>query len=338
MPREEMPGFIRVHHEWTSDERWNAVASRLGRRGERSRVPPGLYALGSPGEESPVIVTASYRLTFDLLRRDLAGIDGWILVLDTRGLDVGSAVAAGRFATDELCKRVLSARLSDVVLHRRLLLPMRSASAVDRQDVERATGFQVLHGPDRSTDVKRFLAGEPVPDRPFTVRDALVLTPAELGRALAWFPGFAFAALLFAGLGPDGVQLDRAFAGSWPLLVLGLALAAGASVLAPLLSAALPFVPLWTAGLAAGLAVDGALLEAAHLAARMDRWLHAACWLFFPCAGAWVASRFRRAMPVPAGGGAARPGRPPAVLVAAAALIALLVLAALVLSKSTRGG
>ena len=100
-----MPGFIRVGHEWTSDVWWSALRCRLGRFGQHSRVAPGLYALGRPDSGSAVFVTASYRLSFDLLRRDLWGVDGWILVLDTHGLGVGSAAASGLFGTDELVTR-----------------------------------------------------------------------------------------------------------------------------------------------------------------------------------------------------------------------------------------
>jgi hypothetical protein len=335
MPQEERPAFIRVTHSWTSEEWRSALRCLLGRFGERSRVPPGLYALGSPGQDSPVLVTASYRLTFDLLRRDLDGVDCWILVLDTRGLDVGSAVAAGRFATEELVTRALTSRLQKVVRHRSLMLPMRAAEAVDPRAVERSTGFQVRPGPERSADVRRFLDGQPVPARGFGVRDALALTPAQIGWSLLRFPAFAFAALLFAGLGPGGVRLDRAFAGSWPLLLIGLVVMVGASALAPVLHAAVRAVPLWAAGLAAGLAGSAALLEGAGLASRMDPYLQAGCWLFFPVAGAWMAARFRLAMPGP---DSARGGRPSPVLPAGAVLIAILVLTALVLSKATRWG
>ena len=108
----EMPGFVRVDHLWTADEWRSAVLCRLGRFGAHSRVVPGLYALGRPGDTSPVLVTASYRLSFDLLRRDLRTQDCWILVLDTKGLGVGSASAAGTFGTDELVTRIAASRLS----------------------------------------------------------------------------------------------------------------------------------------------------------------------------------------------------------------------------------
>ena len=51
-------------------------------------VTPGIYGIGKPDANSPVLVTANYRLTFDALRKELSGISAWILVLDTRGVNV----------------------------------------------------------------------------------------------------------------------------------------------------------------------------------------------------------------------------------------------------------
>ena len=52
------------------------------------RVKPGIYRIGNPTEESPVFASANYTLSFDALRGSLAGIDGFILVLDTKGINV----------------------------------------------------------------------------------------------------------------------------------------------------------------------------------------------------------------------------------------------------------
>ena len=335
-----MPGFIRVGHQWSGDEWWSAVLCRLGRFGAHSRVPPGLYALGSPGSGSVVLVTSSYRLSFDLLRRHLKGLDCWILVLDTKGLGVGSAAAAGLFDTDELVTRVNASRVARVVGHRTLILPPRGASVVDAGLVARNTGFEVRFGPRRAADLVRSL---PVsrPDDPLEpealpgVLDTLALTPAELGRALMLFPGFAFAVLLYAGLGPGGVSVDRAFAGAWPLLLLGCASVVCGSLVAPVLSALFPRSPLWVAGGAAGLAATAALLRAARFDNGMGTFLAAACWMFFPVASAWLAARFARAMPD--SGLRSAEGQSP-VLAAAAALIALLTLAALVAAKTAQWG
>ena len=329
-----MPGFIRVGHQWTADVWWSALRCRLGRFDTHSRVAPGLYALGRPDGVSPVLVTASYRLSFDLLRRDLEGINCWILVLDTRGLGVGSAAASGLFGTDELVTRVTTSRLARAVSHRTLILPGRVSLLVDGGIVARSTGFEVRIGPGRTSDIPIFLTNQsPNENAGFSVLDALTLTPVEVGRSLMRYPGFAFAALIFAGLGPGGVTLDRAFTGSWPLLVLGAAAVICGSLFSPVLRALVPRIPLWVDGGVLGVAATAALLEGARLVSGMDRFLAAACWMFFPTAAAFMAAQFVQALPDT--GRPSGAGKSP-LLVALAAGIGVLVVAALVVSKLTQ--
>lgn len=64
------------------------ILARWGVRRMGHRVEPGLYSLGNPTPTSPVFVTANYTLSFDALRSSLKGIDGYILVLDTKGVNV----------------------------------------------------------------------------------------------------------------------------------------------------------------------------------------------------------------------------------------------------------
>jgi hypothetical protein len=340
MPHEETPGFIRVTHDWTADERWSQVLGLLGRFGARTRVPPGLYALGTPSDDSPVIATASYRLTFDALRRDLAELSCWILVLDTRGLDVGSAAAAGRFGTDELAGGILSSRLAQIVRHRRIFLPLRAAEAVDVDGVARATGFHALIGPELARDFPRQLRSRDVPSVPagrpgLAMSEVLAAAPAQIGRSLKGWTGFAFAGLVYAGLGPGGVNLQRALSGGWPLLLLGLAGVLCGSFFGPILYAAFPFVPLWVGGGCAGIAAAAILLQGAGLAAAMDPFLAAGFWLLLPGAGAFLAGRFVQAMPAePARRAAASARLPVAIAVAVAALSA----GALALSKVAQWG
>ncbi|MBT8353726.1 MAG: hypothetical protein KJO60_04325 [Desulfofustis sp.] len=61
------------------------------------KVNPGLYCVGTPSEDSPVLVTANYKLSFDTLRFNLQGEDLWILVVDTRGINVWCAAGRGHF-------------------------------------------------------------------------------------------------------------------------------------------------------------------------------------------------------------------------------------------------
>jgi hypothetical protein len=70
----------------------------------RYRVDPGLYAVGQPTPDSPVLVFANYKMSFDGLRSQLAGVDAWVLVLDTQGVNVWCAAGKGTFGTKWLSK------------------------------------------------------------------------------------------------------------------------------------------------------------------------------------------------------------------------------------------
>ncbi|MCP4566261.1 MAG: acetyl-CoA synthase subunit gamma, partial [FCB group bacterium] len=93
-------------------------------------ISPGLYAVGSPSDKSPVFVTANFKLSFDHLRSELTGINGWILVLDTKGINVWCAAGKGTFGTDELVHRIRETQLEKVISHRRLILPQLGAPGV----------------------------------------------------------------------------------------------------------------------------------------------------------------------------------------------------------------
>jgi hypothetical protein len=86
-------------------ERWDHFLARWGYDRMGHRVEPGLYALDEPGNDSPVLVTGNYTLSFDALRSAMADMDCFILVLDTKGINVWCAAGKGTFGTDELVER-----------------------------------------------------------------------------------------------------------------------------------------------------------------------------------------------------------------------------------------
>ena len=100
-----------VSSDLTPADRWGAVKARWGVGRMQFTVDPGLYALGNPNEESPVLATANYKMSFDALRRALPGLEAWILVLDTRGINVWCAAGKGTFGTEELVGRIQSSGL-----------------------------------------------------------------------------------------------------------------------------------------------------------------------------------------------------------------------------------
>jgi CO dehydrogenase/acetyl-CoA synthase gamma subunit (corrinoid Fe-S protein) len=75
---------------------------RWGIGRDNCKVDPGLYAIGKPDSTSPVLVSANYKLTFDTVRKNLNAFDCWLLILDTKGVNVWCAAGKGTFSTDEL--------------------------------------------------------------------------------------------------------------------------------------------------------------------------------------------------------------------------------------------
>jgi hypothetical protein len=170
-----------------------------------------LYAIGAPTSDSPVLVTANYKLTFDRLRQALPGIDAWILVLNTRGVNVWCAAAKGTFGTDELVKKIRSTRLAGVVRHATVILPQLGAPGVAAHEVTRQTGFSVVYGPIRAADIPDFLRRgmqcAPAMRRvTFPLADRLAVVPVELMRRLGPALGVWLFFLLLAVLRHGGLD------------------------------------------------------------------------------------------------------------------------------------
>ena len=131
-------------------DRWGTYKARWGIGRMNYKVDPGLYALGSPDDQSPVLVTANYKMSFDKLREALPGRDAWILVLDTRGINVWCAAGKGTFGTKELVGRIGSSGLAHIVSHRELILPQLAGPGVSAHLVKKSSGFKVIYGPIRA--------------------------------------------------------------------------------------------------------------------------------------------------------------------------------------------
>ena len=154
-------------------------------------IPPGLYALGQPDRNSPVLVSANYKMSFDCLRKALKGLHAWILVLDTHGINVWCAAGKGTFGTEELVKRIRQEHLADVVDHRTVIVPQLGASGVAGHTVRTQSGFRVQFGPIRAQDLPLYFAqaGEAslaMRQVRFGLRERLALVPVELVGAAPW--------------------------------------------------------------------------------------------------------------------------------------------------------
>jgi len=188
----------------TRADRWDHVLARWGVHRMGHRVEPGLYRIGNPTADSPVFASANYTLSFDALRSALAGIDCYILVLDTNGVNVWCAAGKGTFGTAELVHRIESTGLSGIVQHRRIIVPQLGAPGISWPEVLRKSGFAVEYGPVRARDLPEYLkthtASAAMRRVEFPLADRLVLTPVEFVHIA--LPTFIVAIALWFLAGP----------------------------------------------------------------------------------------------------------------------------------------
>lgn len=257
----------KVSAQLSRSDKWRGLKSTWSIGRMKYTVAPGLYAVGSPDADSCVFVTANYKLSFDSLRRELSGLNAWIMVLDTKGINVWCAAGKGTFGTQEVLDRIERTRLADIVSHRRLIVPQLGASGVAAHAVRQGSGFSVTYGPVRARDIRAFLdagmVATPTMRRVrFGMRDRLRLVPTELVGSIRYL--IVAAAVLFVLAG-----IDRWGYSSAAVLSVGSRSAANL-VLADLAGvlvgpAFLPWLPSRSfsfKGLAAGLAVFGISLLA----------------------------------------------------------------------------
>jgi len=227
-------------------------------------VNPGLYALGSPTSESDVFVTANYKLSFDKLRSALPGINAWILVLNTNGINVWCAAGKRTFSTAELVKKIESSRLSEMVSHKRLILPQLGAPEIAAHEIKKQTGFKVVYGPIRSTGIPAFIESgcqtTPVmriKDFPLSERAALI--PMELIPALKYLAIILPVIFILGEFFGTGSFLENAVINS----LFGIIMIIGGLVAGTIITpAALPWLPgkaFSFKAMAAGLVTSGVI-------------------------------------------------------------------------------
>jgi acetyl-CoA decarbonylase/synthase complex subunit gamma len=262
-------------------------------------IDPGLYALGNPDSQSPVLVTANYKMSFDRLRGTLPGRNLWILVLDTKGINVWCASGKGTFGTNELVSRIESSGLSKVVSHRELILPQLSGPGVAAHHVKKLSGFKVIYGPIRAKDLPTFLDGglKATPEmrvKTFTTWERIALIPIELVQALRAGVVIILILFLLSFLGKLGEGWTNALShGLFSGVAILSAILAGA-VLTPVLLPWLPGRAFSLKGLSLGLL--GAIIL---IAFRWDDWititgrLEIIAWLLLiPALSAYLAMNF----------------------------------------------
>lgn len=288
---------LKISTDLTPDDYWGMIKCRISAFRTHYKIAPGLYAVGEPTKDSEIFATANYKMSFDIMRRELKGLHAWILVLDTKGINVWCAAGKGTFGTDELVKRISEAKLDTIVSHHRLILPQLGAVGVSAGEVKKKTGFLISFGPIQAADISAYIRAEYKKTKEmstirFSMIDRLILTPMEIKPFMNKFPWFAVGVLLFFGLEPSGIIFKQAWFGAQPMLLFCLASIIAGALFTPLL---LPFIPFrsfaikgWIMGVLVmfvAMSVFGGLLQKSTL-------LLIAAWIFFPALSSYIALQF----------------------------------------------
>ena len=239
----------RVKTALTAADKIGSFKARWGVGRMNYAIAPGLYAVGNPTPEAPVLVSANYKLSFDSLRKELGGLDLWILVINTQGINVWCAAGKGTFGTAEIMRMVAKTKLTALVSHRKLILPQLGAPGVAAHLTKVESGFRVIYGPVRAGDLPTFLKNnckaEPeMRHTTFTLADRLVLTPVEILAVLIPLAGLALLLFLLSSsallISTGQYSLPEAFNRTVFILLPFVAAALAGTILVPAL---LPYIP-----------------------------------------------------------------------------------------------
>jgi len=120
-------------------------------------VEPGLKVFGTPDDNSPVMFTTNFALTYYTVATDLesAKVNTYLLVIDTEGIAVDSAVAGRKLTAEKVADSLKASGVENKVKHRKLLIPGKAARISG--EIEELSGWQILVGPRDSSDIPKFL-------------------------------------------------------------------------------------------------------------------------------------------------------------------------------------
>ncbi|MFQ6673828.1 MAG: HgcAB-like fusion protein [Fidelibacterota bacterium] len=155
----------------------------------------GLTAIGNPGRDAPVLLTGNFHLTVQRVKRAVRELDLYLLVANSRGVNVWCAATGGLFTNHDVISVLKTSGIEELVDHRRFILPQLAATGIERKTVREKTGWRGIWGPVEARDIPGFLErnGTKTPD----MREVDFPLVRRFEMAVAWaFPISAVLGLL----------------------------------------------------------------------------------------------------------------------------------------------
>jgi acetyl-CoA decarbonylase/synthase complex subunit gamma len=122
------------------------------------QVQPGVYEINDPQEDSPIMVTTNFSITYFSVANEIdgSGSPGWLLVADAEGMSVLTAWAAGKFDAERIAKSVKTTGIEDKVTHRKLIIPGHVSVLLGELE-EELPGWEILVGPREAVNLPGYL-------------------------------------------------------------------------------------------------------------------------------------------------------------------------------------
>jgi len=119
---------------------------------------PGIYEINNPNENSPVLITTNFSLTYFIISGEIEGskVPSYLLIMDTEGLSVMTAWAAGKFVADLIAQFVKKSGIESKIKHRKLVIPGYSASESGGLEEDLA-GWEIMVGPREGSHIPAYL-------------------------------------------------------------------------------------------------------------------------------------------------------------------------------------
>jgi len=120
-------------------------------------VEAGVFNYGNPDDSSPVLLTTNFALTYYTVASDIEGakLGCYLVVVDSEGLSVESAVAGRKMTADTVAEALVSFEVGDLVKHRHLIIPGRAARLSG--EIQETSGWTVSVGPLDSSGAAKFI-------------------------------------------------------------------------------------------------------------------------------------------------------------------------------------
>ncbi|MEM2999406.1 MAG: acetyl-CoA decarbonylase/synthase complex subunit gamma [Candidatus Bathyarchaeia archaeon] len=120
-------------------------------------VEPGLKVFGAPDENSPVLFTTNFALTYYTVASDIENskLNAYLIVVDTEGSAVDSGVAGRKLTAEKVADAIKATGIEQKVKHRKLIIPGK-ASRISGE-IEELTGWKVQVGPRDSSEIPKYL-------------------------------------------------------------------------------------------------------------------------------------------------------------------------------------